>query len=409
MSGIGMGRQICPGLWQLKSATFLVRVQKVDPRTGRKLNRARKLKGVTRTQALQTMEDLRRELERGFEEQRPIAITNQTTLGSYAASWLTTKLERGDLAPSTANRYATALDHLSPWLKQMPLSEIAPRDVEQWMVAARKQGFAPGTVNSWLRVVRAVFSDALRDRLVAANAAQQVRPLIAELDLEETNSLSTDELRRVLTAFKSQNHVIHAAAWTQAITGLRWGEVSALKWEDHDEDSRVLLIRRAVCDRKLRPLTKTRKARIVGVPEALAEVLSSHRERLVAAEHPGLASGLMFPSMKGTPLANSRIWDALQEACQEAGIKRRFTSHGFRRTLTDMLRNARVDPVVAAGLTGHETERMRRHYSTVRSSEAVEAGERVVRLLQPQSESIEESTQESESAGRKKGSSRAER
>src|SRR5689334_18905309 len=84
MSNLGMGRQICPGLWQLKSATFLVRVQKVDPRTGRKLNRARKLKGVTRAQAYQAMEDLRRELERGFEEPLAHAFTNQTTLGSFA-------------------------------------------------------------------------------------------------------------------------------------------------------------------------------------------------------------------------------------------------------------------------------------------------------------------------------------
>jgi integrase len=408
MSSLETGRQICPGLWQLKSATFLVRVQKVDPRTGRKLNRARKLKGVTRAQAFQAMEDLRRELERGFEAPLPTAITNQTTLGAFAKSWLTTKLERGDLAPSTANRYATALDHLSPWLKNMALAEIAPREVEQWMVAAKKQGFAPGTVNSWLRVLRALLTDALRDRLVAVNVAQQVKALTENVDLEETNSLSSEELVRVLEALKHQSHTIHAAAWTQAVTGLRWGELSALKWEDHDEQARVLRIRRTVCERELRPLTKTRKARIVGVPDVLREVLRSHREQLVAAQHPGLTSGLMFPSMRGTPLANSRISDALQEACKRAGIKQRFTSHGFRRTLTDLLRNAQVDPVIAAGLTGHETERMRRHYSTVRTSEAVEAGERVVRLLQPQAESLEESAQELHRSRHEKGPSRVE-
>jgi integrase len=408
MSSPRSGRQICPGLWQLKSATFHVRVQKVDPRTGRKRNRARLLKGVTRAQAFEQMEELRRELERTLEGPQPGAITTQATLGSFAKSWLTTRLERGDLAPSTANRYATALDHLSPWLKRIPLSDLAAGDVERWMVAAKKQGFAPGTINSWLRVLRALLSDALRDRLIGANAAQQVRPLVDTVDLEDTNSLASDELRSVLDALRKQSHVMHAAAWTQALTGLRWGEVSALKWEDHDEKARVLRIRRAVCERKLRPVTKTRKARIVGVPDMLNEVLRSHREQLVATQHPGLASGLMFPSNKGTPLASSRISDALQSACKDAGLKRRFTSHGFRRTLTDLLRNAQVDPVIAAGLTGHETERMRRHYSTVRSSEAVEAGERVVRLLQPRTESIEESTPESNGPTGEKSSSRAE-
>ena len=71
--------------------------------------------------------------------------------------------------------------------------------------------------------------------------------------------------------------------------------------------------------------------------------------------------------------------------------------------MTDLLRNAQVDPVVAAGLTGHETARMRRHYSPVRHSEAVEAGERVVRLLQPRAES----RQESKDSTDEKSSSRA--
>jgi len=83
-----MGRQICPGLWQLKSAIFLVRVQKVDPRTGRKINRARKLKGVTRSEALQKMEDLRVELEQSFAREPEAAApsTNPVTLEAFAKS-----------------------------------------------------------------------------------------------------------------------------------------------------------------------------------------------------------------------------------------------------------------------------------------------------------------------------------
>ena len=220
----------------------------------------------------------------------------------------------------------------------------------------------------------------LRDRLVAVNAAQQVKALTENVDLEDTNSLSSEELLRVLEALKRQSQVIHAAAWTQAVTGLRWGEVSALKWEDHDGEKRVLRIRRtaarASSGRARRP-----NARHRGRTGGAARSCFAAPEQLVAGQHPGLESGLMFPSQGGTPLTNSRISDALQDACKAAGINQRFTSHGFRRTMTDLLRNAQVDPVVAAGLTGHETERMRRHYSTVRTSEAVEAGERVVRLL----------------------------
>ncbi|MCZ7681495.1 MAG: tyrosine-type recombinase/integrase [Sandaracinaceae bacterium] len=133
-----------------------------------------------------------------------------------------------------------------------------------------------------------------------------------------------------------------------------------------------------------RPRTKTGVPRIVGVPPVLAKLLREHRRKLTESKHPGLASGLIFPSNVGTPLASSRISDALRAACKTAGISQRFTSHGFRRSMTDMLRKARVDPVIAAAVVGHETERMRRHYSTIDPDDARAAGEQVAaRLMQP--------------------------
>lgn len=49
--------------------------------------------------------------------------------------------------------------------------------------------------------------------------------------------------------------------------------------------------------------------------------------------------------------------------------------------MTDLLRLAAVDQVTASALIGHDTERMRRHYSTVRPEEARAAGDRIVQLV----------------------------
>jgi integrase len=371
------------------------------------INRRRLVALATRAEALSVLEALRLGLQQPAQEavQTP-PPTNRETLGDFAESWLRTKKGRLDLAPSTASRYATALDHLSDRLQCCPLVELARSDVQEWMSAARKK-YAAQTINGWLRVLRACLSDAVADGLIAQNPAALVKALRVEVDLEETNSLPPGELRRLLECLQMRDSAIHAIAWTQALTGLRWGEASALKWEDYDEERRVLRIRRSVCDRKLRPLTKTGKARVVGVPQVLAGVLRKHRAELVGGQHPGLASGLMFPSQRGTPLSSGRISDELRAACRAAGITTRFTSHGFRRSLTDLLRSAQVDPVVAAGLTGHETERMRRHYSTVREHEAVDAGERVARLVQPSPQSTAQSSPQSTDPGHENSQPRA--
>ncbi len=91
----------------------------------------------------------------------------------------------------------------------------------------------------------------------------------------------------------------------------------------------------------------------------------------------------MFPSSVGKPIWNSRISEALAAARKRAGIRERFTSHGFRRSLTDLLREAAVDPVVAKAITGHQTDRMREHYSTVRADDIRRAGDAASALLQP--------------------------
>lgn len=57
--------------------------------------------------------------------------------------------------------------------------------------------------------------------------------------------------------------------------------------------------------------------------------------------------------------------------------------HGLRYTFTDLVRRANVDAVVRRALTGHVTEEMQRHYSTVGLDEKRAAIAGVLRLVPP--------------------------
>ena len=57
--------------------------------------------------------------------------------------------------------------------------------------------------------------------------------------------------------------------------------------------------------------------------------------------------------------------------------------HGLRYTFTDLVRRANVDAVVRRALTGHVTEEMQRHYSTVGLDEKRAAIAGVFRLVPP--------------------------
>lgn len=249
------------------------------------------------------------------------------------------------------------------------------------MLEARKT-YAPKTVNTWLVVLRSVFRDARRACGLTFNPAEEVQPLRVVVNLEEPNALGPEALGVLLEKLDEDDPIVAAAARTQAYTGLRWGEVSALRWVDLDEEERVLHVRRCISSGQIVPRTKTGRARFVGVSEGLLAVLRAHRAHLDAVEHPGLESGLLFPSSAGSPLSSSRISVALRLARLKAGITQRFTSHGLRRSMTDLLRRAKVDPVIAKGIVGHSTDRMREHDSTLALDETREAADRVAALVE---------------------------
>jgi len=110
---------------------------------------------------------------------------------------------------------------------------------------------------------------------------------------------------------------------------------------------------------------------------------------MIENEHPGLASGWLFPTHgskagksddragelhKGNPFGK-----ALDEACVKAGIPR-ITPHGLRHTGNDLLRRFASREVVMA-ITGHSTPAMHSHYSHVDPDEMAEAVGKVIELV----------------------------
>src|SRR6185295_9003009 len=117
------------------------------------------------------------------------------------------------------------------------------------------------------------------------------------------------------------------------------------------------------------------------VEPELAEILKQHRVRLLKKQAPGLSKGLMFPSRAGTYRTPNSLDVAWAKCLTEAQIDKRFTIHGLRYTFTDLVRLANVDAVVRRALTGHVTEEMQRHYSTVGMEEKRAAVAGVLKLV----------------------------
>ena len=172
-------------------------------------------------------------------------------------------------------------------------------------------------------------------------------------------------------------------------TALRWGEASALRWEDLDHENGVIRVNRAQYKGTATELTKAGNAKEVPLTPDIARVIAAHRQWMIEAQHPGLPSGWMFPTFgkkagkseeqagelhKGNPFGK-----ALDLACEKAGIQK-ITPDGLRHTGNDLLRRFASREVVMA-ITGHSTPAMHSHYSHVDQGEKADAVGKVIDLV----------------------------
>ena len=148
------------------------------------------------------------------------------------------------------------------------------------------------------------------------------------------------------------------------LTGMRAGEVYALRFDDIDFEKESIDVSRAVWKGE-EGTTKTEDPRIVPLHPKLAEVLQDQRRSLIRKQHRGLKSGLVFPSDTGGHRNANSLYDALELAVEAAKIDLHVTPQVLRRTFNTLMMLAGTDRIALRAIMGHTSEEMTRRYSGV--------------------------------------------
>ena len=289
-----------PGIFKTGQNQFLVRARWTDPKTGKRKTR----------EAVVDSEDIQDAIKK-LAQVKGVAPSKPGTrplFKSFAKQWLKKHSAKRELAPSTKARYINALAHLSATFGDYFVDAIDKESIEEWQVESKKDN-SNYTVNGWLRVLRLVLDRAVDQQLVASNAARRT-PTLKEGRTKGARGVSFTlpefrEFIRVTQKLQGESvsedvaRQILIIAWT----GMRMGESLALQF-DH-VDGNELRIERSVWGR-IEKETKTDDPRRVTMVGPLKEVIAEQRKWLVTTQHPGLASGLIFPANPGAARAGSR-------------------------------------------------------------------------------------------------------
>jgi len=241
------------------------------------------------------------------------------------------ELMEGRLAPGTLEQVRISLEHFDRICRPGPVCEIDVPTVERFH-AARLSEVSEATANKDLRHLQASLTRAVRRGYLQKNPAKAVRP-VREAE-KEIRVLSPEEVGQLLEACPPWWRALVAVAVT---TGMRRGELLALRWEDVDLEGGTVMVRNTP-DHK----TKSRRNRALALAGPVRTVLRDLARR----------GKLVFAGRDDTSIRGDTVSNAFADIVEEAGIKH-CTLHDLRRTFVSHLARAGVNAALVQKLAGH--------------------------------------------------------
>jgi integrase len=133
------------------------------------------------------------------------------------------------------------------------------------------------------------------------------------------------------------------------LSGLRRGELFALRWQDVDEHERMLGIREAVYEGRFDTPKTTAGVRQIPLSDGALKLIGEWKARVKRTD----SDALVFSTWSGKPISpNNVLRQQIFPACEAVGLKR-ATWLTFRRTYSSWAHQKGVPGKVVAQLMGH--------------------------------------------------------
>ncbi len=305
----------------------------------------------TKTECSTWIKETQAQIERGMTYKKA-----NVTLGEFIEKWL--EIHKTTIAPKTALQYEQLIrSYIKPQMGKIKLRELRLDRVEAHYVALQENGLSPRGVRYVHSILHKSLNDAIRRGFAAYNATQGA--ILPRLDFKEMVFLDADEvLRFLITAQESPYYALYTLAIK---TGMRKGELLALRWTDINWKSGTLRVQRQIQRIKgqgliFRPPKTRAGRRTILLGERTLETLRKQLEqcdllRSLAGDY-WEEHNLIFPSSVGTPLSGSNLSKDFKAQLEKAGIKKiRF--HDLRHTAASLMLNNSVPVIVVSKILGH--------------------------------------------------------
>lgn len=327
---------------------------------GKRKQKTVTIKATSRRAAEKELIRLQADLQRGL-----LGDPGRLTVGEYLLDkWL--NHIRPSVAPKTLDTYAMLMRaYVVPDLGGLRLDRLRPLAIQglydRLLLSGRKDGrggLSPRSVLHIHRVLCKSFGQAVKWGLLGVNPALATEPPSAKSP--EMQALDEAETVRLLETARGSR--LHGPILLAAVTGLRRGELLALRWQDIDLPAKCLHVRRSlgmVAGELIFSEPKTAKSRRrITLPGIAVEMLRALKheqgqESVDAGPCWQDEEGLVFTRPDGRPMSPNAFTKAFGEIVQKAGLGIRF--HDLRHGHASQLLRQGVNVKAVSERLGHST------------------------------------------------------
>lgn len=358
-----------------------------DPATGKRRQKYKTVHG-SRADAEREKRELLGQIDKGT-----YVEPKTTTLESWIEKWLSEYAEPS-VSAKTLERYQQLLRvHVIPHIGKKPIQKVSIPDVHSLYVKLRKEGLtlskkqtaaklekkwqepatpvglSEATILHVHRALSLVFSEATRSQVISRNPVSEMkapRPKRGETEEsgQKINALDQEQVNSLVSGLA--NHPLRSIVAFALSTGMRRGEILALRWTDLDFEKLTVRVDRALEETQAKglrfkaPKNKASR-RTIGIDAEIVSILKEHRKRqledLMKLGTRLPSDALVFPISilePAKPMPTYSVSKRFSEVAERIGFPG-FRFHDLRHTHATLLLTAGVPVNAVAARLGHST------------------------------------------------------
>jgi integrase len=284
--------------------------------------------------------------------------STRETVGAYLVRWL--EATEATVRPATVARYqAQITNHLIPAFGSLGVTRLTPAHIQTFYATKLRAGLSPTTVRLFHMLLHRALDQAVKWRLIPYNPCDAVEPPRKARPVMQTWNAAS--VRTILTG--SDAHPLGALFRLALMTGMRKGELLALRWQEIDLERGTLAVRRSLTrdrdDRWIIGEPKTAAGRrAIALPASCVAALKRHQrrqtERMMKHRDVWHADGLVFDRGDGALLHPNVADQQFQREANRLTLPRiRF--HDMRHTAATLMLAEGVHPKIVCERLGHSS------------------------------------------------------